>query len=161
MDSSSYVTGVTVTNPILEITPPGFDCPVVFTVETNFNKTFNSATLKIAPTLSYADLVPLPDGAYQIKYSVNPNLKVFVEYTLFRNCRLSKQFTAAVCRLFANRAKVTKAVFENMRKDLIWIKELIDASKYSAEECNDTTQAISLYNEALRLLLKYNNSSKC
>jgi len=153
-DNSNYLASVTVTNALLEITPPGASCPVVFEVEKDFSKTVNSASLNISPTQSYNDLVPLPDGPYEIKYSINPNLKVYVEYTLFRNCRLVDKYAGAICSLFNDRSKISHKEFDRRRKDLIWIKEVIDASKYIAEECGDIDAAMALYNEASILLLK-------
>lgn len=160
VDNSYYIAGFNVTNAILEITPPGAKCPVVFEVSPNFTHTSNSATLKIAPAASFADLTPLPDGVYLIKYSVNPNLTTFVEYKLFRNCRLLNQYAALLCRLFTDRVKLTKREFEEKRRQLIWVKEVIDASKYTLEMFGDEDMAIELYNEANKLI-KDINEGKC
>lgn len=161
IDASRYLSTLTVANALLEITPPGFTCPVVFEVEKDFNRTFNSATLEIAASASYNDLVPLPDGVYEIKYSVNPNAKIYVEYSLLRNCRLTKQYSAAICQLFQDRSKICKKEFEDRRRELIWIKELIDASKYMVEELQDPEEGLNLYNEAAKLVSKINAETIC
>ena len=157
VDNSYYNPNLTITNEILEITAPGYDCPVVFNVDHHFNTVFNSSLLKIN-TSQPTHLVPLPDGVYHIKYSINPNAAIFVEYDLFRNCQLQGRYAIAVCKLFSKKCFLPHREFESARKELIWIKELIDASKYIIEESCDIKAGLELYNEAYALL---NDVNKC
>lgn len=156
-DNSYYNPNVTIENPILEITVPGFDCAAILTVSPGFNQLLNSSTLKIAGSTAFGSLLVLPDGPYYIRYSIKPNDKLFVNYTLFRVCQITQRYLKAVCSLFDGQCEISKADFEKKRKDLIWIKELIDASKAMAEECGEATKAIELYNEANRLLTGIND----
>lgn len=158
VDNSYYNPSLTIANEILEITPPGYDCPVVFNVDHHFNSVFNSTTLNINSSQSGSHLMPLPDGVYHLKYSINPNAALFVEYDLFRNCQLMSRYAQAICKLFSKKCDLSLKQFEESRRDLIWIKELIDASKYLVEECSDIKAGLELYNEAYNLL---NNVNKC
>lgn len=155
-DNSWYNPNIPVTNAILEVTPPGFSCPVVFPVTKLFNTALNSSLLKIAPASSYGDLLPLPDGVYAIKYSIAPNNELYIEYDLFRNCQLTQRYMKSICDLFSEQCDKTSREFAEARRKLIWIKELIDASKYMVEECGQAKKGIELYNEASRLLSDVN-----
>lgn len=154
IDTSSYNTDIPVENGVLEVTPPGFSCPVTFTVDQGFSIVINSGTLHIAPAVTQEDLIDLSDGVYHYKYSIKPNDKVFVEYSAMRNCALLQKYYYRICTLFSDRDRITRKEFEETRRHLIWIKELIDASKYKVEECGDEVAGIDMYNEANRLLDK-------
>lgn len=161
-DNSMYNALINVENAILEITAPGFDCATKFNVSAYFNVAYNSSTLNIAPARTHSELVPLPDGVYHIKYSVKPNDQVYVEYQLFRVCAITKKHSKAICALFGDRERITKKQFEERRKELIWVKELIDGAKYLTEECNSpSNDSIRLYNEASRILKKINDCEVC
>lgn len=153
VDNSYYNPAIDPTNEILEITPPGYDCAVIFNVDHHFNSVFNSITLKTYT----AKLVDLPDGVYHIKYSINPNEAIFAEMDMFRVCLLMSKYSKAICELFTKRCAITHKKFEEYRKQLIWIKELIDASKYLVEECCEIKAGIELYNEASTLLDELNS----
>lgn len=158
VDNSYYNPDIAISNEILEITPPGFDCPVIFNVDHHFNTAFNSSLLKTSPTNPNVILTELPDGLYHIKYSINPNLVLYVEHNHFRTCKLQSKYAVSICDLFSKRCELSHKNFEEKRKELIWIKELIDASKYLVEECCDIKSGIELYNEASELL---QNINKC
>lgn len=160
-DSSHYNEDVNTENAILEVTPPGFKCAVFFELKPRFTITLNTSNLKILPAKTKDQLVCLPDGIYKIKYSVNPNAKLYVEYDLLRNTQQLQAFHTAVCDLFAKKCDMTLKLFEARRTKLIWIKELIDAAKWKVEECGDPDAGIELYNEATRLLDEFNNCSVC
>lgn len=160
VDNSVYNLSIPIENGILEITPPGYNCPVIFNVDPYFNTAFNSSVLKTSPPSASTQLFDLPDGIYKIKYSINPNSVLFVEYDLFRNCRQMCSYIRAICDLFSDRCELTKSKFEERRKKLIWIKELIDAAKYMVEEFGDCDAGLDLYNEA-NSLLKETNDCRC
>jgi hypothetical protein len=157
IDVSTYNSDIPVSNGILEVTPPGFSCGVSFPVDQDFSITLNSSTLKIAPAVLASELIDLPDGIYNYKYSIKPNDQLFVEYASLRNCALLQKYYVAICELFSDRIKDTRKEFEDKRRALIWIKELIDASKYKVDEAAQETQGIEMYNEALRLLNRKNS----
>ena len=77
-DASQYILNTNPTNNILEVTPPGYDCAVIFNLTEYFNLVLNANNLNIAPSNNNS-VVFLPDGLYKIKYSIDPNLTNFVE----------------------------------------------------------------------------------
>lgn len=153
-DNSHYNATITVANGILEVTPPGYDCAVIYNVEQYFNVALNSVTLNLN---GGETLVSLPDGVYSIKYSIKPNNALFVEYDLLRNCKQTQQYINEICKLFKAKCDISHKEFECKRKDLIWIKELIDAAKYKVDECGERKKGLELYNEATALLNALNN----
>lgn len=154
IDASSYNPQIPVSNGVLEVTPPGFNCPVDFTVSKDFSITLNSSTLQIAPAITQEDLIDLPDGVYAYKYSIQPNDQLFVEYKALRNCQLLQKYYYEVCTLFSEREKITRKEWDERRRRLVWIKELLDASKWKVEECGEVEAGIEMYNEAQRQLDK-------
>lgn len=156
-DSSYYNPSNPATNAILEVTVPGFDCPVFFKVNQGFLITLNSSNLKVAPATTQTALVCLPDGIYDIKYSISPNDRQFVEYSLLRNTNQMISYWKEIARLFSRRDHLSRKSFEEKRRDLVWIKELMDAAKYTVEEKQDPDAGMDMYREASRLLNHYND----
>lgn len=154
---SSYNPDIPVENGVLEVTPPGFSCAVSFPVDQNFSITLNSSTLKVAPALQISELIDLPDGIYYYKYSIKPNDQLFVEYAALRTCNILQKYYYAICELFTDRVRITRKEFEDKRRALIWIKELIDGAIYKVQECAQEQDGIEMYNEALRLLDRKNS----
>lgn len=154
-DSSEYNPSIPVECGIVEVTVPGFKYSKKFDVKPYFNFALNASLLDIAKAKSRNQLVDLPDGIYNIKYSIKPNQTLNVEYNYFRIAKLLERFAKVTCDFLDQRFKLTKKDFVNKQKDLFWIKLLIDASKYKAEECDDLEKGIELYNEASDLLKKY------
>lgn len=152
IDNSYYNPDVEVTDAILEITLPGASCPVFFYVEKDFNSVFNSSLLQVLSATTYNDLVDLPEGIYKIKYSIAPNNLLYEEFSYLRNCQQLTNYYSAVCKLYSQRAKINVKCFQEYRKKLIWIKELIDAAKYKVEECSNDIEGLELYDEANKLL---------
>lgn len=160
-DSSYYNPEITIENGILEITPPGMSCAVFFDVKPCFHITLNSSNLKIVPAKKQTDLVCLPDGVYKFKYSVNPNCLTAVEYDFLRNTKQTSDIHKAICALYEKRCDLTKRCFEQLREEIIWIKDLSEAAKYKVDECGDSYAGIDMYNEANRLLSDFNSCSTC
>lgn len=156
IDNSIYNPDITVENAILEVTVPGFSCPVIFNVTPGFVLLLNSSSLEIAPAATYAALLPLPDGVYRLKYSIRPNNQLHVEYHYLRNCQQYSKYAVAVCNFFDKKCTLCDNDSIKLRKDLNWIRDLIEASKLKVEECDDTKEGLELYNEVNRLLIKIN-----
>jgi hypothetical protein len=154
-DSSEYNPKIPIECGLVEVTVPGFKYSKTFEVKPYFNFALNASILDIAKAKSHKDLVDLPDGIYNIKYSVKPNTVLNVEYDYFRTAKLMERFAKVSCDFLDSRPKLTKQEFLSKQKDLFWIKLLIDSSKYKVEECGDSEKGIELYNEASDLLKKY------
>ena len=70
VDTSVYSDQLPVDCQELLITPPGFNAPVLTTVQEGFNLPFNACSLGIQTTGCNDSINQLPDGIYIIKYSV-------------------------------------------------------------------------------------------
>lgn len=145
----------------ISITPPGFNEPRIFNVKPYFNTAFNASILGILKVKSYKDLTDLPDGVYKIKYSVSPAEELSVEYDYFRTVKLRDKFSKIACGLLDKKRDYTVNAFEDIKKDILWIDQLIDASKYKVEICCEEEKGIELYNEASYLLNKYVSCLSC
>jgi hypothetical protein len=160
-DASCYVDGVDIECGHLEITPPGFSIPAIYDVKEGFNLIVNASNMGLTKITTVSQLPNLSDGIYCIKYSIKPNAKIWVEYQYLRNQNQTKRYLGEICRLFKQRAIISPDEFQIRRAQLVWIKELIDAAKYTVEDLHDNANGIKLYNEANQLLLKLNGLSKC
>jgi hypothetical protein len=156
-DSSIYDDANPVFNAILEVTAPGFDCPIFFKVTKGFLMTLNSSNLKIVPSNTASALTCIPDGIYSIKYSISPNDRQFVAYDLMRNTNQLIAYWREIARLFHDRDRISKKGFEEKRAKLVWIKELMDAAKYSVEERGEAEEGMDMYREASSLLNHFTN----
>jgi len=161
IDESEYNPKIAVSSPTLEITPPGFNSPTIFTVKPYFNMVFNASILNILKVKSIALLADLPDGTYGIKYSISPNTELFVEYDYFRTVKLREKFSRIVCGLLDKKRDYTVKEFEEIKQEILWIDQLIDSSKYKVEICEEPDKGILLYNEASHLLDKYISCIRC
>lgn len=161
IDDSEYNPKVTVTCGTLEITPPGFKYPTVFTVKPYFNMVFNASILNILKVKSYKLLADLPDGIYGINYFIPPVTELCVEYDYFRTVKLREKFSRITCGLLDKKRDYTVKEFESIKQEILWIDQLIDSSKYKVEVCGEPEKGILLYNEASFLLDKYVSCITC
>lgn len=85
-DTSIYTASLPVDCQNLQITAPGFNSPtVLIPIEKNFRLVLNACTLGIINSTGCSDGCPnLPDGIYQLYYSVAPNNLVYVSYNYLR-----------------------------------------------------------------------------
>jgi hypothetical protein len=160
LDCSAYNPDLDVKCGILEITPPGFNIAAIYDVKSEFDLIINAGNLGLTKRPTANTMPNLPDGVYKIKYSINPNDKIYVEYYYFRNQIQVRRYAGEICNLFQDRCDFSDPEFIERRKQLIWIKELMDAAKYTVEEKNDINAGIKFYNEANKLL-KALNGEEC
>lgn len=161
-DSSIYNDSISISNALLEVTPPGYDCPVVLNTSKNFNILLNSSNLKMIQSNSGVITSNLPDGIYHYKYSVDPNVRMFVEYDVLRTCKIMSKYRDAIRKIFDRRATYTFDIFKQKLESLLYISQLIEAAKVMIlDENGNNKNAIELYNEANVLLKDYNNCDVC
>lgn len=161
IDDSEYNPKLTPTGAKLRITPPGFKYAQEYDVKPYFNTVFNASLLNIAKAKSQKDLADLPDGIYGIKYSIDPSDELFVEYDYFRTVKLQEKFAKIACGLLDKKRDYTVNAFQEIKQEILWIRELIEASKYKVETCSDPDGGLNLYNEANFLLNKYVSCITC
>lgn len=146
-DSSVYFENAPYENGIIEITPPTYNSPTLaLRVQKSFNIIFNSSNLKIAPSLGGVKS-DLPDGNYYIKYSVAPNQTVYVAYNFFRNSKQLKSYGEILCSLKLSKSSISNRHYTELRKDILYLKQDIDAAKYLAENKYMTKEALEMYKE--------------
>ncbi len=152
-DSSLYNEDIEVTCARLEITPPGFDYPVIIDVEPYFNLVLNISNLGLSRVSRYEDLGDLPDGVYKFKYSIAPNDKVWVEYEYMRAQKLMEKWYQAYCHVKLKGCEPTREQNEKLNK-LFLIRQKIDAAKAEVEFCENTDNGVDIYNFASKQLDK-------
>jgi hypothetical protein len=146
-DISTYPTNPpVVSSPTIEITMPGF-LPVAlpFTVE-DFN-VFNSTTLELTPV--GADLIPLPDGVYFLKYSVAPAYENYVEKNIMRVDQIQEKFDNAFMKLDMMQCDMAIKTQSKVQLNSIWY--MIQGSIAAANNCAIDT-ANKLYTQANNML---------
>jgi hypothetical protein len=143
-DNSVYDTAISVSNPLLEITPPGFIAPIVNKVNKGFVKIYNANLLKLN-SAPLKELPSLPDGIYNIKYSVAPNAIVQVEFDYFRNVKQLNQYMTLFADLIQNEHKYSRRNFLDLRSKLWNYKQYIDAAKYLVEDRHKPQEGIEIY----------------
>lgn len=146
-DASTYpTTPPVVTNPTIQITVPAFGIVVLpFTV--NDYNLFNSESLGISAT--GAALVPLPDGVYTLKYTVDPAITNFVEKTILRVDQLQEKFDEAFMKL--DMMECDRAIKTQAKVDLNTIYFFIQGAIAAANNCA-IDEANKLYNQAQKML---------
>jgi hypothetical protein len=155
VDDSEYNPKIEVCNTFLEVTPPGFNYPTTFKVKPYFNMVLNASILNILKVKSVKLLADLPDGTYHIKYSISPNDELFVEYDYFRTVKLMYKYSRIVCGLLDKKRDYTVREFDDIKQEILWIRQLIESAKDKVEVCSQEEKGIDLYNEASHLLNKY------
>lgn len=147
-DVSTYKngpSGVTMT-----ITPPGWEKVVVDFTPSSVN-IYNATHFDINCDAES----PLPDGLYELHYSVAPNTTTFIEKSFFRTalikCKYARTRLAidAKCDCGSSRESLEQAMSE--------IRTLIEGAVASANQC-DTDTAYDKYRMADKML---NRLSAC
>jgi hypothetical protein len=146
-DYSIYPEGYTVTLPYLEITPPGWD-KVLFTFVARGTQVYDSNTLGIT---NGCEPIPLPDGIYTIKYSINPSYKYFVEKNIFLVNGLYEKWDECWVK-----AHLSCGINRTTMQVLDGIECYIEGAVALANKCM-TKAAYDLYNQANVLLNCYLN----
>jgi hypothetical protein len=144
----------------LKITAPGYDRkPKYYDVLKGFILNVNMSNLGLQKVSHFDNLREIPDGAYHIRYSINPNDKVFVEYVYFNTYNINKLYVDKVAEFLEEKCDMTQPQ-KKERIDQLWeISNSIDLCKTAAEDCRSLKEAELLYNEAVDLLNKMND--KC
>lgn len=153
-DNSVWDKNILIRNAILEITNPAATYMAVFNVKKDFKLVLNANLLH----LNSAGLTPvpsLPDGLYNIKFSVDPNVSVFVNYYYFRNTKQLNEYFCLLTSLLKERGRLTRKEYLKKKELLLWYKELIDGAKFLAEDKHDVCAANEVYKEVKELLSKF------
>jgi hypothetical protein len=77
-----------------------------------------------------------------------------VEFDHMRICQLMAQYIKATGLFLSKKCEMDRKDSDKIEKELLDIKDTIDASVYAAEECLDKELGIDLYKEALKKIKK-------
>ena len=148
-DVSTYETGFNIVSPTIQITMP-FGSYITLPFTARSVNIYNSGALGI--TCDDEELVPLPDGIYRFKYTVNPASQYFVEKSVIRVDQIQEKFDNAFLKLDldCNSTKQDMKILDN-------INYLIQEPMAAANKCA-TDLSIKMYRMASAELDKFNNN---
>jgi len=153
-DFSQYPTGFSIISPSLEITAPGF-VPVNVTFEPNSINIYTSQNIGI--TCSGEQNVELPDGIYNVKYTISPAYKYFVERTFIRVDKLQEKFDTAFMKL--DIMQCDGPLRKQREEELDTINFYIQGAIAAANKCAGEL-AMKFYRKADKML-NYFITNKC
>jgi hypothetical protein len=139
----------------LQITPPGYYTPTSIDVHYgNFRLVLNACTLGVSTAGSCASSCPtLPDGLYNIRYSVSPNDKVFVEYKILRTVQAMNRYYNLLCRIGLTPCLPSQEL-QYQINSLQTINTYLTAAKVMVENEHQFTEGMNLYRFAVELMDK-------
>ena len=103
----------------------------------------------------------LPDGIYEIKQSIKPNIYSVQHYYHFRIVELINKINTEKDKLIDNTCKLSQKEYIVNRDKLRDIEEFALAAKWKVEESLDKVKGKELYDFAKSLLEQYSNECKC
>lgn len=155
VDFSTYIEDMDIKCELLEITAPGFISPVQIEVTKGFELLLNACDLGIQRQDCGEEKFALPDGVYNIKYSISPNDKVFVEYSYLRTTKILNRYYNELSKIETKGCSLEDCNQKKLR-DLRDIKSYIDIAKAKVEFYGDIKEALEMLNYANKKL-----SSNC
>lgn len=153
-DFSQYPSNFNIVSPSLEITAPGF-APVNISFEPNSINIYTSQNMGI--TCSGEQNVELPDGLYNVKYTISPAYKYFVERSFIRVDKLQEKFDTAFMKL--DILQCDGPLRKQREEELSTINFYIQGSIAAANKCAGDL-SIKLYKKADKML-NYFITNKC
>ena len=153
-DTSIYSSLIPVTCPTLQILYPGSNIPVQVPVAEGQRYILNACMLGILASSNCTDNCPdIPDGIYNIQYSISPNATLYVEYNHLRITKILNRWGDALCKLNMKPCLPSKEE-EYELQHLYLIKGFIDAAKLLVENRHENDQGMNLLHYADHLLDK-------
>jgi hypothetical protein len=153
-DISVYDSILPVSCETLQIVYPGGSRAVQISVNQGFRSILNACTLGYTISTACTTSCPeIPDGIYNIQYSVSPNDKVFVEYNHLRTTSALNRWNNMLCRLDMKACLPGKEE-EYQLQQLYMIKGFIDSAKAAVEVCHRNENGINLLRYAEHLMDK-------
>lgn len=150
-DASFYNPKIKVTCAQVDVTPPGYIEPVTFNVKAGFSIILNSSNLRLKKVNLYSKLTALPDGIYTVKYSINPNEQLWIEYDYLRIAVLLQEYNAQLCAVKITPYPLSREVRAELKR-LREIKWYIDSAKLEVEDRGNRVRGMELYAYAAELL---------
>lgn len=129
-DISTYPDDLVIQSPTIEITVPGFGISSLVFEPNDFN-VFNSGSFGL--TEVGEDLVPIPDGAYTMTYSITPAYENYVTKTIYRVDQLQQRFDEAFMKL--DMMECDQAIKKQSKVELDSIYYMIQGAIAAANNC--------------------------
>jgi len=146
-DTSQYSSEIAVDCEELLITLPGFTVPVLLKVTNGFDMCLTACALAIQKLNCGTNQQEIPDGIYIFRYSVSPNLKVYVEYNHLRITKLMTKYYEVLCDLNIQACQ-PETYKQELLNEMTYIKIMIDAAVANVEYGQSAAQGMQLYNFA-------------
>ena len=157
-DASIYDINFPITNTILEIKPPGQACFIAFNLLTGWcSKTFDCINFNLCCISD--EISVLPDGIWELKYSIDPNVTTMVVGVHMRVCQITSEYIKIIGIFLSNKHNYNRREIEEIEKEFLLIKTLIESSVFAGEDLLDNTSTIELYNEASSRLKRFKNGN--
>lgn len=153
-DISRYPDSFNISTPTIEITPPGFPSVTLEFVARGM-QVYTAEVLEIACPDDDCFTIALPDGVYNVKYSIYPAYLYNVEKNFFRVNLLLEKFDSAYLKLDILQCDL--ALKEEQKKLLDRVWSYINGAIASANKCA-FKQATELYKRAHKLLDDFINN---
>jgi hypothetical protein len=153
-DMSIYNSMLPITCGQLTVKVPGFTNAHTFEPLPDFEVKVNLGNLGIQNVNSPNHLQVLPDGAYEIRYSINPNDQLYVDYIYFNTYKIYKLYIEQVCKFLSTKCDMSLKQKQKRIEDLWEISYNISLAKIAAEDCHDLENAQMIYTNTLNLLQK-------
>ena len=146
-DASTYPTNPPiVTAPTIEINVPSLGIVILPFTPNDFN-IFTSASLGLS--ILGQPLIPLPDGVYTLRYTVEPAYENFVVKSIMRVDRIQEKFDEAFMKL--DMMECDRAIKTQQKVNLTSIYFFIQGSIAAANNCA-ITESNRLYTQANNML---------
>lgn len=145
-DISQYPTNFSISNPTMEITPPGSG-------KINVSFTPQSANIYRASDLGIVcdeGCIPLPDGFYTVKYSVAPNGTHWIEKQFLRTTAIWEKYKKAFLKIDLN-PDYSCSKKDKVKQELMTIQLFINGATAAANIC-DQNSSYNLYTKADKML---------
>lgn len=155
-DFSQYPSNYNIVSPTLEISGTSF-APVTITFVPNSINVYTSENLNI--TCVGAELQPLPDGIYTVKYSIAPAYQNNVTKSFLRVDTLLEKFDSAFLKLDLNQCD--GPIRKQRQEELDTINYFIQEAIAAANQCA-TELSMKMYRKADAMLTNFiNNKCSC
>ena len=160
-DTSHYCTDEEIENYLVEVLPVNLNTWVNFRVQKHFSLVLNSSNLRYSKIKTSDELLDLPDGIYEFKMSVKPNILTIHHFYTLRTVSLQRTLQKEYNKLLEEKCKMDRKDQASSKDKLRNIDEYLKASKWMVEECLDKKKGKELYEFTLDLLKQYTNECSC
>ena len=138
----------------LEITPPGFTSPyVVENLNEGFIANLNTCNLGLQTSNCGNTYNKFSDGVYIVRYSINPNDKVYVEYNHLRITDVLNSINSLLCCLDIQPCEPQGPIKDKLR-ELHLLGVMLKTAKAKVEYCHKPREGMDMYNYVVKKLSK-------